>query len=59
MNVKNIFISNNKYNYHALISFTRGLRISTFTSEFKMRVPRAMELLHHIPHIIPHSKVCL
>lgn len=26
-------------------------------SEWKARVPRSVELLHHMPHLIPHRKV--
>jgi TRAP-type mannitol/chloroaromatic compound transport system permease small subunit len=35
----------------------RSLKILTFMSELKAGKQRALDLLSHIPHVIPHRKV--
>ena len=37
--------------------YDRNLKISTFMAELKARKQRALDLLSHIPHVIPHRKV--
>lgn len=37
----------------------RGAKTSRFTTEWSSKEPRALELLEHIPHVIPHRKVTL
>ena len=35
----------------------RGAKVGRFAAEWSSGEPRALELLRHIPHVIPHRKV--